>query len=1074
MALIKCPDCGKMVSDRAQNCPDCGFPIQEEVQRLNDITNIESNDVSGGYNNLTEKEVAKKLCEAICKKQFADINVFQSILKNKFAEGYYAKIVEDSRDFSDDETEKNQYIVKNIELILDYLDYPLDAMGIRNWFVNKEDRKGKGFFQSDADSFDDFSKYYINCDACEVIDLRDIMSIIIRSSRFTTRCVISSKSRYAVILTKNANDYNKLVELSKKFIDAYDRDVTVVSSGDLADSINSGDTVKLFEETYERTIIDYVEMEKQMLRAVAQQLKFTSNVKQPITSVGTKTVAGALLAGPAGALVGYAVGKDRSAKFERSRQYNEEIRREQEEGRKTLNNLKYGDKPTKNIMLTRSYLGIMTFAGTLPFYVDSYYRGQEGWKVTICGLVNAEEDRCNEFALEKIPSNMKTQIETRGQLARLYFEKGIVFPKTSFVKKNIGKLLQNPDVNALASEELKYIENIDLNDCSEDWCHEEIKYIRDIKDSVSVDSGLSEKCSKLIVKIGNNIEKKTEEKKNQELESKYQSIVKESVSADEWKMKELVNRIVELGNYKDSLDLKKSFKDKIEEFEQERKLREELYKEKKKRTNKMWYIGTAVTFLAVAIVYVCIKFIPQIKTYNVANNYMLDGKYEEAIEEFGLIKNYKDSKSQIEICKEKIQEREYKAANEFMNNGQYQEAVDTFNSIRNYKDSNGLCVKANLEVLKNASIGDTVTFGDYKGNDEWTVLEKEDDKLFIISKHLIEAKPYVEVESVWEDRSSIWEESTLREWLNSEYLNTAFNSSELPLIQTTIVQNNNSDKYKTYGGVATSDKVFLLSIEEAYSYFSSDDERKATLDNETLSGWWLRSPGGSDRKSASVNSDGIINELGQDVSVDTIGVRPAMWVGIDGKSESVNMDQRLSERKSQALKEDVNLTELDQISAEEVTDEYLYSEAREWMKKGFINKASAYLELLESEYEDSNNMIEICEKYKQFCGKWNDNVFNIDIYCKIDLDTNENTFLVRLPVATESGLVSIHAKEISDKELVANDSVEILSNGISEDLTVYFEFLMDNEMKADYTIGTAGYTYALSDKRGKLNKVEDY
>lgn len=32
MALIKCPDCGKMVSDRAQNCPDCGFLIQDEVK----------------------------------------------------------------------------------------------------------------------------------------------------------------------------------------------------------------------------------------------------------------------------------------------------------------------------------------------------------------------------------------------------------------------------------------------------------------------------------------------------------------------------------------------------------------------------------------------------------------------------------------------------------------------------------------------------------------------------------------------------------------------------------------------------------------------------------------------------------------------------------------------------------------------------------------------------------------------------------------------------------------------------------------------------------------------------------
>ena len=27
MALIKCPDCGKEVSDRALNCPYCGAPM---------------------------------------------------------------------------------------------------------------------------------------------------------------------------------------------------------------------------------------------------------------------------------------------------------------------------------------------------------------------------------------------------------------------------------------------------------------------------------------------------------------------------------------------------------------------------------------------------------------------------------------------------------------------------------------------------------------------------------------------------------------------------------------------------------------------------------------------------------------------------------------------------------------------------------------------------------------------------------------------------------------------------------------------------------------------------------------
>ena len=29
MALIKCPECGRQVSDFAESCPDCGFPVKE-------------------------------------------------------------------------------------------------------------------------------------------------------------------------------------------------------------------------------------------------------------------------------------------------------------------------------------------------------------------------------------------------------------------------------------------------------------------------------------------------------------------------------------------------------------------------------------------------------------------------------------------------------------------------------------------------------------------------------------------------------------------------------------------------------------------------------------------------------------------------------------------------------------------------------------------------------------------------------------------------------------------------------------------------------------------------------------
>lgn len=34
MALIKCPECGREISDRAANCPGCGFPIAEEIGKL--------------------------------------------------------------------------------------------------------------------------------------------------------------------------------------------------------------------------------------------------------------------------------------------------------------------------------------------------------------------------------------------------------------------------------------------------------------------------------------------------------------------------------------------------------------------------------------------------------------------------------------------------------------------------------------------------------------------------------------------------------------------------------------------------------------------------------------------------------------------------------------------------------------------------------------------------------------------------------------------------------------------------------------------------------------------------------
>lgn len=39
--LIKCPECGKEISDKATSCPNCGYPIQDYVKK---IKNSKSNE----------------------------------------------------------------------------------------------------------------------------------------------------------------------------------------------------------------------------------------------------------------------------------------------------------------------------------------------------------------------------------------------------------------------------------------------------------------------------------------------------------------------------------------------------------------------------------------------------------------------------------------------------------------------------------------------------------------------------------------------------------------------------------------------------------------------------------------------------------------------------------------------------------------------------------------------------------------------------------------------------------------------------------------------------------------------
>lgn len=183
----------------------------------------------------------------------------------------------------------------------------------------------------------------------------------------------------------------------------------------------------------------------------------------------------------------------------------------------------------------------------------------------------------------------------------------------------------------------------------------------------------------------------------------------------------------------------------------------------------------------------------------------------------------------------------------------------------------------------------TMKFGNYHGAVEWLVLDKKDGKALLISKYCLDAKEYDKNEN---NESVTWETSTLRQWLNSCFINEAFTDEEKALICGTHLQNPDNPEYGTDGGNDTTDKVFLLSIDEATRYFASDKARMAEAtdyakdkgifvsEENGKSWWWLRSLGRNNSDAAYVDIGGSVRNYGSYANDGESGVRPAMWVNI--------------------------------------------------------------------------------------------------------------------------------------------------------------------------------------------------
>lgn len=387
---------------------------------------------------------------------------------------------------------------------------------------------------------------------------------------------------------------------------------------------------------------------------------------------------------------------------------------------------------------------------------------------------------------------------------------------------------------------------------------------------------------------------------NQNTISSYESAIRMLENIPGWKDADeqiyaCKKKIEELKAKQEADRLEAERKAEAERLERERKEEEHriAVEKRKKKAKKVFAIGTPIVCACIAFVLVLITVIIPKQKYNQAMELISSGDYDSA---YALLEEIGDNAT--------IASSKYDRAIKCIDSGDYKTACMLLDGL-SYRDSAEKLKSAKQEQIKNAKVGDIVYFGTYEqDNDtsngkediEWLVLAKENNRVLVISDKALDCQPY---NSSYTEEVT-WENCSLRKWLNGTFLNKAFSTEEQAQIQNTTVSADNNPQYSTNPGNATTDKVFLLSINEVEKYFNSDEARKcaptayakaqgaSTSDTcKTPSGaatcwWWLRSPGDDQSSAAYVYFGGDVFELGNYVYSVLTAVRPALWITIDG------------------------------------------------------------------------------------------------------------------------------------------------------------------------------------------------
>lgn len=181
----------------------------------------------------------------------------------------------------------------------------------------------------------------------------------------------------------------------------------------------------------------------------------------------------------------------------------------------------------------------------------------------------------------------------------------------------------------------------------------------------------------------------------------------------------------------------------------------------------------------------------------------------------------------------------------------------------------------------------------------WKVMEINGDEALILSNYALDERPFDD----YADETT-WDKCTLRTWLNSTFLENAFDDEEQKVIIESYVKCYRNSGYSYSSGSDTIDKIFLPSAKELPAGRDIDRVCIATeylksqpgmwYDKESGQVWYyLRTVGMNDSRVALIHWEGSVFWRGDKINNCSHAIRPMMRISIsalEAHNGSINTD----------------------------------------------------------------------------------------------------------------------------------------------------------------------------------------